>query len=390
MDRRIAQDLDPKTPFLTDPAAQKLCQVLEDAGHVALFVGGCVRNALLGLAASDIDISTDATPDQVMRIVKAAGFRAIPTGVDHGTVTVVARGDAFEVTTFRRDVATDGRRAVVAFSTHIEDDARRRDFTMNAIYADRRGTVVDPLHGLPDLQVGRIRFIEDAGQRIREDYLRTLRFFRFHAWYAAPDQGWDAEALDGIATNLDELETLSAERVGAEMVKLLSAPDPAPALAVMAQTGVLSAILPGADPTLVAPLVHLEQGVGAAADPVTRLAALGGEDVADRLRLSRADQKRLASIRDHSTSALGAKAIGHMAGKGAGFGAILLRAVMANTVLDVSEISEVAEGAQAEFPIKASDLPDLQGKALGDRLAALKSEWLASNLEKSKNALLGA
>lgn len=390
MDRRIAQSLDPNTPFLTDPSAQKLCRALADAGHLALFVGGCVRNALLGLVPSDIDISTDATPDEVIRIVKDAGFRAIPTGVDHGTVTVVVDGRTFEVTTFRRDVATDGRRAVVAFSTKIEDDARRRDFTMNAIYADPAGAVVDPLNGLPDLKAGRVRFIEDAGQRIREDYLRTLRFFRFHAYYAAPEQGWDAEALDGIAANLGGLETLSAERVGAEMVKLLSAPDPAPALAVMAQTGVLNAILPGADPVLVAPLVHLEQIADVAPDPMARLAALGGEDVAARLRLSRVDQRRLEAIRDHSISPLGAKAIGHLVGKQAGFGAILLRAAMANAVLDAESIDKVRAGAGTEFPVKASDLPDLEGKALGERLAALKVDWLASDLAKSKNDLLGA
>ena len=390
MDRRIAQSLDTNTPFLTDPSAQKLCRALADAGHLALFVGGCVRNALLGLVPSDIDISTDATPDEVIRIIKDAGFRAIPTGVDHGTVTVVVDGRTFEVTTFRRDVATDGRRAVVAFSTKIEDDARRRDFTMNAIYADPAGAVVDPLNGLPDLKAGRVRFIEDAGQRIREDYLRTLRFFRFHAYYAAPEQGWDAEALDGIAANLGGLETLSAERVGAEMVKLLSAPDPAPALAVMAQTGVLNAILPGADPVLVAPLVHLEQIADVAPDPMARLAALGGEDVAARLRLSRVDQRRLEAIRDHSTSPLGAKAIGHLVGKQAGFGAILLRAAMANAVLDAESIDKVRAGAGIEFPVKASDLPDLEGKALGERLAALKVDWLASDLAKSKNDLLGA
>ena len=390
MDRRIAQSLDTNTPFLTDPSAQKLCRALADAGHLALFVGGCVRNALLGLVPSDIDISTDATPDEVIRIVKEAGFRAIPTGVDHGTVTVVVDGRTFEVTTFRRDVATDGRRAVVAFSTKIEDDARRRDFTMNAIYADPAGAVVDPLNGLPDLKAGRVRFIEDAGQRIREDYLRTLRFFRFHAYYAAPEQGWDAEALDGIAANLGGLETLSAERVGAEMAKLLSAPDPAPALAVMAQTGVLNAILPGADPVLVAPLVHLEQIADVAPDPMARLAALGGEDVAARLRLSRVDQRRLEAIRDHSTSPLGAKAIGHLVGKQAGFGAILLRAAMANAVLDAESIDKVRAGAGIEFPVKASDLPDLEGRALGERLAALKVDWLASDLAKSKNDLLGA
>ena len=390
MDRRPAAELDPNTPFLNDPAAQSLCAALEAAGFKALFVGGCVRNALLHRPASDIDIATDATPDQVIEVAALSGFRAVPTGIAHGTVTVVVDATAFEVTTFRRDVETDGRRAVVAFSKDVAEDARRRDFTMNAIYADRTGTVVDPLHGLPDLRAGRVRFIEDAGQRIREDYLRTLRFFRFHAYYADPDQRWDADALAGIAENLDGLETLSAERVGSEMIKLLAAPDPAPALAVMAKTGVLGCVLPGADVTLVAPLVHLEHSSGIGPDPMARLAALGGEDVAQRLRLSRSDQKRLESIRTHSAGFYAPKATGYVAGEQAGLGAILLRSAMANTVLDAATVSAVKEGATTVFPIKASDLPHLKGKALGAALAALKAEWLASDLTKTKRQLLSA
>jgi poly(A) polymerase len=388
MDRRTAQHLAKDTSFLTDPAAQSVIGALDGAGHVALFVGGCVRNAILGIPASDIDIATDATPDRVISIVEATGFRAVPTGVDHGTVTVIVDGQPFEVTTFRRDVATDGRRAVVAFSTDIADDARRRDFTMNAIYADQTGLIVDPSDGLPDLRAGRVRFIEDAERRIQEDYLRTLRFFRFHAYYAAPDLGWDAEALAGIAANLDGLATLSAERVGGEIIKLLSSPDPSPALGVMAQTGVLAAVLPGADPTFVAPLVHLEGMVPVAPDPITRLAALGGDDVVTRLRLSRADQKRLTLIRDQSVSAWGPKAIGYLAGIQAGTGAVLLRAAMSNAPLDKDVIALVCEGADTEFPVKASDLPMFQGKALGERLATLKADWLASELAKPKNDLL--
>ncbi|MEO0704030.1 MAG: CCA tRNA nucleotidyltransferase, partial [Pseudomonadota bacterium] len=184
MDRQPAFRLDPNTGFLADPKGQTVCRTLEDAGHMAYFVGGCVRNAVMGVAASDVDIATDATPDDVMRIADAAGLRAVPTGIDHGTVTLVIDGTPFEVTTFRRDVATDGRRAVVAFSGDMEEDARRRDFTMNALYADRHGWLHDPVVGLADAQARRVRFIDDPVQRIREDYLRILRFFRFSAWYA--------------------------------------------------------------------------------------------------------------------------------------------------------------------------------------------------------------
>lgn len=250
MDRQPSLRLDPNTGFLADPNGQRVCALLESGGHQALFVGGCVRNAVLGAPASDVDIATDAHPDEVMTLAKAHDVRAVPTGIEHGTVTLVLDNVPFEVTTFRRDVATDGRRAVVAFSDRMEDDARRRDFTMNALYADRHGELYDPVGGLPDAQARRVRFIDDPVQRIQEDYLRILRFFRFGAWYADAALGWDADALSAIAQTLDGLRSLSAERVGAEMIKLLAAPDPAPAVAVMARTGVLHTLLPGADPTL--------------------------------------------------------------------------------------------------------------------------------------------
>ncbi|CAN0587043.1 unnamed protein product, partial [Ectocarpus sp. 12 AP-2014] len=195
-------------------------------------------------------------------LARVAGLKPVPTGIDHGTVTVVADHDPFEITTFRRDVETDGRRAVVAFADTLDEDAKRRDFTMNALYARIDGTVIDPLGGLPDLRARRVRFIGDATDRIREDYLRSLRFFRFHAWYGNPDNGMDSDALAAIASHLDGLESLSRERVGAEMVKLLAARDPAPAVAAMRATGVLGRLLPGADDRALAPLIHLEDVLG--------------------------------------------------------------------------------------------------------------------------------
>jgi len=167
------------TSWLADADAQAVAHAIKAGGHRIYFVGGCVRNALLGLPDSDVDMSTDALPERVMALARQARLKAVPTGVEHGTVTVVSGGKGFEVTTFRRDVDTDGRRAVVAFSDNIDDDARRRDFTMNPLDADAEGPVIDPLDGMADLRARRVRFIEDANARIREDYLRTLRFFRF-------------------------------------------------------------------------------------------------------------------------------------------------------------------------------------------------------------------
>ena len=262
-------------PWLAAPATQAVCAALTGAGHQALLVGGCVRNALLGRPVADIDLATDARPEAVIDLARRAGLKPVPTGVEHGTVTVVAEGRPFEVTTFRRDVATDGRRATVAFSTDLAEDAARRDFTMNALYCRPDGALVDPLGGLADLRAGRVRFVGDPAARIAEDYLRILRFFRIHAWYGDPAGGLDPEGLAACAALQEGLARLSRERVGAEMTKLLAAADPAPAVAAMAAAGILGRVLPGADARALAPLVHAEAAAGAAPRWQRRAAALG-------------------------------------------------------------------------------------------------------------------
>lgn len=374
--------------WLHHPGTQGVCRVLEDAGHQALFVGGCVRNALMGVPVSDIDIATDAVPQTVSMLAENAGFRVVPTGIDHGTVTVIADGLAHEVTTFRRDVDTDGRHAIVAFSDRVEEDAARRDFTMNALYADRQGVVIDPLGGLPDLLARRVRFVGEPGARIAEDYLRILRFFRFYAHYGDPSSGIDAEGLSACAANSASIETLSRERVGAEMRKLLAAPDPAPAVASMAAAGVLAGVLPGADGRALGPLVHLEGGC----PPrwLRRLAVLGGQDVADRLRLSRRDNADLGRVRDEIGGVLTPAALGFVLGDALGTDAVLARAALMEQPVPPGWAAEVARGAAAEFPLRAADLIDrVQGPALGAALDAARQRWLASNLTLTRAQLLG-
>lgn len=371
--------------WLTHPGTQALCAALETADHRALFVGGCVRNALLGVTVGDIDLATDAPPETVSNIAEKAGFKVVPTGIDHGTVTVIANGRPHEVTTFRRDVETDGRRAVVAYSTDIAEDAARRDLTMNALYADRHGEVIDPLGGLPDLQARRVRFVGDAETRIREDYLRILRFFRFHAVYGDPDQGIDPDALAACAALSAGLETISKERIGSEMRKLLSAPDPAPALAAMTHAGILSRLLLGADPRAVGPLIHLDPGT----DWLCRLAGLGGDDPATKLRLSKAEARTLHDLRDAIGSMETPAALGWRLGPHRGWDAMLLRAALMDQPIPQGAKDEVARGAAANFPISAADLmPALQGEALGGRLKELERRWLASDLTLSREELL--
>lgn len=378
------------TPWLIDPKAQKMCAVIENGGFEIFFVGGCVRNAVMNVEISDIDLSTNARPEIVMKLARDAGLKAIPTGVEHGTVTVVVEGEPFEITTFRRDVETDGRRAVVTFSDSIEDDARRRDFTMNALYAKPNGTVVDPLNGLQDAVQRRVRFIEDAGARIREDYLRTLRFFRFVAWYSAPEDGFDPSALDAIATNLEGLNRLSAERVGSEILKLLAAPDPAPAVAAMRQTGVLIHVLPGADDKGLAPLIHFEKEMSLDPDPCLRLAALGGQDASARLRLSKADARRVKAYLEAASGTETAKILGHFHGVNVALGSLALRSALLEMPIDPSARAAAEQGEKAVFPITSADLkPEFEGKALGDKLKELKADWIASGFRKSKDDLLG-
>lgn len=372
--------------WLVHPGTQALCAALEAAGHRALFVGGCVRNAVLGVPVDDIDIATDARPQVVTQAAEAAGFKVVPTGIDHGTVTVIAQARPHEVTTFRRDVTTDGRHAVVAFSDRLEEDAARRDFTMNALYADARGVVTDPLGGLPDLLARRVRFVGDPVGRIREDYLRILRFFRFQARFGDPAEGFDPEGLAACAAEADGLATLSKERIGAEMRKLLAAADPVPAVATMAVAGILGRVLPGADPRALGPFLHLAEGAGAAPDTLARLAALGGDNPAEALRLSRAEVRRLDRLRDGATSVLSGGELGYRLGAVDGLLALVLRAALLESPL--SGVEAVSIGAAARFPLRAADLPGLEGAALGQALRAAEERWIASGFTLTKADLL--
>ena len=380
---RIAGD------WIERPETRAVCDALAAGGHRALFVGGCVRNALLDMPVDDIDIATDAHPETVVARAREAGLKPVPTGIDHGTITVVSGGLPHEVTTFRADIETYGRHAQVAFGHSIEADARRRDFTMNALYATPDGDVIDPLSGLPDLRARRVRFIGDAAARIREDTLRILRFFRFHACYGDPEGGLDPDGLAACAAAHESLATLSRERIGAEMRKLLAAPDPAPSVAAMQAAGVLGAILPGADGAALAPLAHIETETGTPPDPLRRLAALGGADVAGRLRLSRAEARRLARLRDGIASAMSPGELGYRLGAADGADIVLLRAALLGTPPAPDAFDAVRRGAAAICPVSAADLmPEYSGAALGRRLSEIEARWIASGFTLGRGDLL--
>lgn len=284
--------------FLAQPVLSRLFAALNGEGEETRVVGGAIRNLLLGEPVSDIDLATTALPKETIRRGRAAGFKAVPTGIDHGTVTLVARGASFEVTTLRQDVETDGRRAKVVFGRDFSADALRRDFTINALGLDRDGTVHDYCGGFDDLAIRRIRFIGDAATRIREDYLRILRFFRFHARYGAGEP--DAEGIAACTAGRDGLAGLSRERVRAELLKLVVAPGAAATLQAMAGAGLVVPVIGG--------VPHLSRFAAVAQDrgegvyPAFRLAALAifvREDalrLRERLRLSNEEFDRVERV----------------------------------------------------------------------------------------------
>lgn len=294
--------LDPsRESWMRAKETRTVLDALAAAGGEARFVGGAVRNALLNRAVDDIDIATPLLPQDVMRALKAAHITAVPTGIEHGTVTAILDRKAFEITTLRRDVSTDGRRATVAFSKDWTEDAGRRDFTINALYAAGDGEIFDFTGGLDDLDEGRVRFIGDPVQRIREDYLRILRLFRFHAWYGKGNI--DDAALGAAAAERAGLKRLSGERVQKEMLRLLAASNPCLALEAMSAKSILSEIVSDrANLERVKRLVAIDETNFFEADRVLRLAALLPSEpavaaaVAERLRLSNDNRDRIVDL----------------------------------------------------------------------------------------------
>ncbi len=332
----------------------------------ARYVGGAVRDTLLGLEVKDIDIATVLLPAVVMDRLAAKGIRAIPTGIEHGTVTAVLHGGPVEITTLRHDVSTDGRRATVAFATDWREDAARRDFTINALYGDAKtGEIFDYFGGLADLSARRVRFIGDARQRIREDHLRILRYFRFQARFGSEPA--DMEAESACAELAVTLKGLSRERIGMEFLNLLSLPDPTPTLARMAELGVLAVILPKADVAALARLVAEERRQHAAPDPIRHLAALLppepslAEQVAARFRLSGVQKKRLVGAAERVSGPKNARELAYHLGR---------EEAMDWLLLEGNDIAPLAGWEIPVFPLKGGAIV-ARGVAAGPEVARL-------------------
>jgi poly(A) polymerase len=390
--------------WLTRPPTRAVFAALRAGGAEARAVGGAVRNALMGTPVKDVDIATTALPDDVVRLAREAGLGAVPTGAEHGTITVIADKVPFEVTTLRRDIETFGRHARVTFTTEWREDAMRRDFTMNALYCDPDGDVHDPLGGYADLQARRVRFIGDARERIREDYLRILRFFRFLAQYSggsAPDPGGLAAARAEMAG----LARLSGERIRAELLLLLAAPSAVAALRAMRDNGLIEPLIgvPG-DVAAVERLAAIEAALQRPPDPMLRLAALSaGTNAAlrERLRLSSLEAERLgAALRcspalDPRRDEAAAREFIYRHGTAAFTDAALVDWARSTADLDDAARAERATLAERwsrpKLPVRGADVValGLSGPAVGRVVAAFEDWWIAAGFPDDK-ALLRA
>jgi len=394
------------TAWLTAGALPRLLQVLDCDGEEARAVGGAVRNALLGMAIHEVDVATTAVPEEVVRRVTAAGFKPVPTGIEHGTVTVVIDKQPFEVTTLRQDVETYGRHAKVAFGRDWKVDAERRDFTINALSASRDGKVFDYVGGLDDLAARRVRFIGDARQRIEEDYLRILRFFRFHAAYGAGGHPY-AEGIAACIAGRGGLDQLSRERVRMEVMKLVVAPHAVPTLISMTDAGLLLRVLGGV--SYLASFENLaksEAAVGLAPDPVRRLGALAvmvaedAERLWQKLRLTNSEHERLASLAEGwrrislGIGEQGARALIYRLGAEHFTDHALLGWARSQASADNGEWRALAtlplSWSAPVFPLKAADFMQrgvAKGPGLGAAIAAAEKAWIAAGFPGDAEAL---
>ncbi len=381
-----------KGSWLRQPSLQALFAAIAAAGGEARVAGGAVRDALMGRKVGDIDLATTLRPEAVMKAARKAGFKTVPTGIEHGTVTVMRGEDKFEVTTLRRDVETFGRHAEVAFSSDWQEDALRRDFTINAMMCDAHGKVYDFTAGYKDIQRNRIIFVGEPRERIREDYLRILRFFRFLALYGL---SWTHRpSLDACAISRGGLKSLSAERISAEMFKLLAAPHAVPVLKIMAKRGVLKQIVPHTDEWAV--LSRLPP------DGLLRAYVLAGqpERLQELWKLSNAQAKRLEMLADAPALSPDLRAgeqrhLLYVLGADGWRDAVHLALARSNAPLADKawrQLLRLPERWQLPvFPVKGGDLISAgmkPGRAMGEELRRLEDYWIASNFKASKNDIL--
>ena len=378
-----------ETKWLRNPSAQKLSKLYKSFGYQVLFVGGCVRNTILKMPVTDIDLATDAQPEEIIKIAKENNIRFVPTGLAHGTITLIIDNKNYQITTFRTDFDHDGRYAKVEFTESLLLDASRRDLTINALYCNHVGEVIDPLNGLDDIKKQKIKFIGNPNERIKEDNLRILRFFRFQAIYGNKNLEIDSIALEACHNHKSKLAALSKERITGELRKILSAPNPLEVIIKMNETGVLNELFQNVSIDSLEAYLKTEEKFKININWLGRLLSLQVTQEEESLKLTRCEFKFLKQTKSAIENQIHVLEFSYYNGVENGKIYSILQNFRHNIILSKNLLNQINSLATKKFPITAKDLmPEIRGKKLGEALRSLEDRWIKSNFTLSKKDLL--
>ena len=378
-----------ETKWLRNPSAQKLSKLYKSFGYQVLFVGGCVRNTILKMPVTDIDLATDAQPEKIIKIAKENNIRFVPTGLAHGTITLIIDNKNYQITTFRTDFDHDGRYAKVEFTESLLLDASRRDLTINALYCNHVGEVIDPLNGLDDIKKQKIKFIGNPNERIKEDNLRILRFFRFQAIYGNKNLEIDSIALEACHNHKSKLAALSKERITSELRKILSAPNPLEVIIKMNETGVLNELFQNVSIDSLEAYLKTEEKFKININWLGRLLSLQVTQEEESLKLTRCEFKFLKQTKSAIENQIHVLEFSYYNGVENGKIYSILQNFRHNIILSKNLLNQINSLATKKFPITAKDLmPEISGKKLGEALRSLEDRWIKSNFTLSKKDLL--
>lgn len=378
-----------ETKWLRNPSAQKLSKLYKNFGYQVLFVGGCVRNTILKMPVTDIDLATDAQPEEIIKIAKENNIRFVPTGLAYGTITLIIDNKNYQITTFRTDFDHDGRYAKVEFTESLLLDASRRDLTINALYCNHVGEVIDPLNGLDDIKKQKIKFIGNPNERIKEDNLRILRFFRFQAIYGNKNLEIDSIALEACHNHKSKLAALSKERITSELRKILSAPNPLEVIIKMNETGVLNELFQKVSIDSLEAYLKTEEKFKININWLGRLLSLQVTQEEESLKLTRCEFKFLKQTKSAIENQIHVLEFSYYNGVENGKIYSILQNFRHNIILSKNLLNQINSLATKKFPITAKDLmPEISGKKLGEALRSLEDRWIKSNFTLSKKELL--
>ena len=378
-----------ETKWLRNPSAQKLSKLYKNFGYQVLFVGGCIRNTILKMPVTDIDLATDAQPEEIIKIAEENNIRFVPTGLAHGTITLMIDNKNYQITTFRTDFDHDGRYAKVEFTESLLLDASRRDLTINALYCNHVGEVIDPLNGLDDIKKQKIKFIGNPNERIKEDNLRILRFFRFQAIYGNKNLEIDSIALEACHNHKSKLAALSKERITSELRKILSAPNPLEVIIKMNETGVLNELFQNVSIDSLEAYLKTEEKFKININWLGRLLSLQVTQEEESLKLTRCEFKFLKQTKSAIENQIHVLEFSYYNGVENGKIYSILQNFRHNIILSKNLLNQINSLATKKFPITAKDLmPEISGKKLGEALRSLEDRWIKSNFTLSKKELL--